>query len=142
MFRILVAVDGSENSLRAVEHVLQMARGGCQPLEVHVLNVQPEIPFADVKRFIGEKAINDYYHDEGAKALRPARAVLDKSAVPHTYHIAVGAPAETIVNYAREHACTQIVLGCRGLGSLAGLLLGSVAAKVLHLTPVPITLVK
>jgi len=141
-FKILVAVDGSENSKRAVEHVLQLARSGCRLLDVHVLNVQSPIPFGDIKRFVGQDTVNAYYQEEGSKALRPARAVLEKSAVPHTFHIAVGAPAETIVDYAREHQCTQIILGCRGLTALSGLLLGSVASKVLHLTDVPVTLIK
>jgi|SRR5581483_10901630 len=142
MLRMLIAIDGSENSRRAVDHVLHLARAGCRPHDVHVLNVQPPIPFADIKRFIGQDAINAYYHDEGAKALASARAVLDPSDVPHTFHIAVGAPAETVVNYAREHQCGQIILGCRGLSGLSGLLLGSVASKVLHLAHVPVTLVK
>jgi len=142
MLRILVAVDGSENANRAMEYVLQLAKNFREPLEVHVLNVQPPVTFGDIKRFVGQDALNAYYHDEGIKTLAAARQRLDKSAVAHTYHIGVGPVAETIVDYAREHGCVQIIMGTRGLGTISSLLIGSVAAKVLHLTAVPVTLVK
>ena len=53
-----------------------------------------------------------------------------------------GDAAQEIVEYAKTHHCEGIVMGTRGLGSVATLVLGSVAHKVLHLTHVPITLVK
>ena len=57
-------------------------------------------------------------------------------------HIVPGHPAETIVDVAKKHDCTRVVMGTRGLGTIDGLVLGSVAYKVLHLSPVPVTLVK
>jgi len=53
-----------------------------------------------------------------------------------------GQYGETIANYAKEKQCDRIVMGTRGLGAVGGLLLGSVARKVIHLADVPITLVK
>jgi len=41
-----------------------------------------------------------------------------------------------------ESGCTQVVMGTRGLGKIANLVLGSVASRVLHLINVPLTLVK
>ncbi|MCJ9712965.1 universal stress protein, partial [Bordetella hinzii] len=41
-----------------------------------------------------------------------------------------------------EKQCDRIVMGTRGLGAVGGLVLGSVAQKVIHLSPVPVTLVK
>lgn len=142
MIKILVAVDGSENASRAVGHVLQLAKNSRDPLEVHVLNVQPPVTFGDIKKYVGQEALNAYYHDEGAKALATVRQQLDKSSVAHTYHVGVGQMPETIVNYAHEHGCTQIVMGTRGQSSVSSLLLGSVASKVLHLTDIPVTFVK
>jgi len=142
MIKILVAVDGSENASRAVAHVLQLAQNSREPLEVHVLTVQAPVTFGDIKKFVGQEALNAYYHDEGAKALATVRQQLDKSSVAHNYHIGVGQVPETIVNYAHEHGCVQIVMGTRGLSSVSSLLLGSVASKVLHLTDIPVTFVK
>lgn len=142
MTKILVAVDGSENANRAVDHAVQRARQSREPVELHVLNAQPPIPFAEARRVVGQDVINAYHHDEGMKALQAARARLEKSEVAHTFHIAVGPAAETIADYAREHGCDQIVMGSRGMGAIAGVLLGSVAAKVLHLVDIPVTVVK
>ena len=142
MIKTLVAVDGSENANRAVDYVLRLAQNSREPLEVHVLNVQAPVTFGDIKKFIGQEALNAYYHDEGAKALMAVRQQLDQSSVAHHYHIGVGPVAETIVNHAREHGCAQIVMGTRGLSSVSSLLLGSVASKVLHLTDIPVTFVK
>ena len=142
MFKLVLAVDGSENANRAAEYVLRFARNSRDPLEVHVLNVQPPVTFGDIKRFVGHDTLNAYYHDEGVKLIAPTRKLLDTSSVPHNYHIGVGPVAETIVNYAQERGCDLIVMGTRGLSSISSLLVGSVATKVLHLTSIPVTYVK
>ena len=56
--------------------------------------------------------------------------------------VRTGQVAETIAQVAREDDIQQIVMGTRGLGSIQGLLMGSVATKVIHLADVPITLIK
>ena len=53
-----------------------------------------------------------------------------------------GAVAATIDRVAREEDVEHIIMGTRGLGGVRGLLLGSVATQLLHLTDVPVTLVK
>lgn len=60
----------------------------------------------------------------------------------YVFHIGVGDAADTIVKYAQEKGCSQIVMGSRGLGAVSGLILGSVATKVIHLTDIPVLLVK
>jgi nucleotide-binding universal stress UspA family protein len=50
--------------------------------------------------------------------------------------------AEAIAQAAHDGGVGHIVMGTRGLGSIQGLLLGSVAMKVIHLAEVPITLLK
>ncbi len=75
-------------------------------------------------------------------ALKPAMQKLDAAGVKYVHHIAVGEPAEVIVKFAKEKGCDEIVMGARGVGSTASLLLGSVATKVIHLTEIPVLLVK
>jgi len=142
MARFLVAVDGSDHAVRAVKHLLQVASDSKASVEAHILNVQPPIAIGGIKRAVTQEMIDDYYRDEGNQMLNSVRQLLDKSSVPHTYHIGIGPIAETIIDYGREHGCTHIIIGSRGLGSLSGLLLGSVATKVLHLAEVPVTVVK
>ena len=62
---------------------------------------------------------------------------------PDFAHLVIDyAPGETIVAFAEDVGADEIVMGTRGLGGLAGLLLGSVATEVISLAKVPVTLVK
>jgi nucleotide-binding universal stress UspA family protein len=138
---VLVPVDGSENSTRALETVVKQIQEGRQ-IDVHLLNVQPPIVSGNVKLFVSQQIIDIYYHEEGEKALRSARELLDNAGIAYSAHIEVGHVAETIAKFVKDKRCDQIVMGTRGLGAVAGLLLGSIATKVLHLVQIPVTLVK
>ncbi|MGH8730737.1 MAG: universal stress protein [Burkholderiales bacterium] len=140
--KILLPVDGSENSLRAVRHVIAMKEQYRDPIEVHLLNVQLPVASGAVKMFISRQQLNDFYRDEGVVALKDARALLDQAGVSYQHHIGVGDLAGTVVSYAKEKQCRQIVIGTRGRGSFAGALLGSVAVKVIHLADMPVLLIK
>ena len=139
---ILLPVDGSENSLRAVRHVIATKEWFRDPAFVHLLNVQAQVVSGAVKMFISQQQLNDYYREEGMKALASARALLDPPGIEYEYHIGVGEAASTIVSYARDKHCQQIVMGSRGGGGLSGVLLGSTAIRVAQLAEVPVLLVK
>jgi len=142
MYRILLPIDDSEASLRAVDQVLKKAGRRKEPAEIFLLNVQLALR-QGVTAFVSPQQIDGYHHDEGIKALARARAKLDAAKLPYHFHIGVGEePAQVIASYARDKKCDQVVMGTRGLGSVAGVLLGSVTTKVLHLLDVPILLVK
>lgn len=138
MAKILIAVDGSPHSRRAVEQALRLG----QSPEIHLLNVQIPIQSGHARLFVGREDLQDYYREEGLAALQEARAILDAAGVPYTHHIAVGHVAQTIAAYAKEKGFDQIVLGSHGRGALTHLLLGSVASDVLRLAELPVTLVK
>ena len=140
--KILLPVDGSENSLRAVQHVIAMKEQYSDPIEVHLPNVQLPVASGAVKMFISQQQLNDFYRDEGMAALKEARALLDQAGVSYQHHIGVGDLAGTITSYAKDKQCRQIVIGTRGRGSFAGALLGSVATKVVHLADIPVLLIK
>ncbi len=139
---ILLPVDGSENSLRAVRQVIGMKEMFRDPMFVHLLNMQAQVVSGAVKMFISQQQLNDYYREEGMKALASARALLDPSGIEYEYHIGVGEIAATIVTYARDKHCQQIVMGSRGGGGFSGVLLGSTAIRVAQLAEVPVLLVK
>lgn len=139
MFRVLIPVDGSENSLRAVKFVIRKAPLYKEPLELHLLNVQH--PFPGTIRGVHQEA-ERFHHDEGAKALAQARKALDAAGLKYVYHISVGDSGEVIAHFVKDQKIEQVVMGTRGLGSVANMLLGSVANKVLHLIDVPVLLVK
>ncbi len=142
MAKLLVAVDGSENSARVIDFLVKESALHKVPMELHLLNAQMTLGGVNVKMFISADSLNQYYKEEGEKALAPARAKLDAAKIPYTPHISVGEPADVIAAYVKSQGCDRIVMGCRGLGAVSGLVLGSVATKVLHLTQVPITLIR
>jgi nucleotide-binding universal stress UspA family protein len=142
MLRFLLPVDGSEDSLEAVRHTAGFAAAiGGAGCEVHLLNVQPPLPPA-VRRFIGREDARSFFEEEGRKALEAAEAILKDAGVAHEAHIAVGNVEQTIVDYASEHGCDQIVMRMRNQSPIEGLLLGSTTLKVLNLSTVPVTLLK
>lgn len=141
MKNILVPVDGSQHSVRALEAALSMAREADGTM-LHVINVQPPIVSGNVTQFISAKDLAAFYEDEGRKALAPVRQLLDQSGVACMDQVLVGPVAETIVACARKHQCDHIVMGTRGLGRIGGLVLGSTTVKVISLATVPVTLVK
>ena len=139
MLRVLIPIDGSENSLRAVRFVIRKAPLYKEPLEIHLLNVQH--PFPGTIRGVHEQA-ERYHHDEGTKALADARKALDAAGLKYVYHISVGEAAEVIAHFVKDKNIEQVVMGTRGAGSVANMLLGSVVTKVLHVAQVPVLLVK
>lgn len=141
MSTVLVPVDGSDCSQQALQEVIRQAKGA-SGLEVHLLNVQPRIFPEEALVYLPAEKIDTYYYEQGTKALAPAEAELHKAGVAFVSHRAVGPVAETIVQKAGELGADAVVMGTRGHGGLAGILLGSIASKVLHMSEVPVTLVK
>ena len=140
--KILIPVDGSPNAQRAVEHVIKNIAALKEPPQLLLLNVQWNVAAGNVKLFINQQTIDDYYREQGMAALQTARAALDAAGLPYQYHISVGTPAEAIVQYGNEQGVDQIMMGRQGQGGLQALLLGSVVNKVLHLANCPVLLIK
>lgn len=140
--KILIPMDGSDSARRAVDQVIETASLLKETPQIFLLNVQWNIAAGNVKLFIGQQTINDYYREQGMAALAPAREKLDAAKLTYTYHISIGTPAEAIVQYAQEQKVDLIAMGARGQDTLSALLLGSVVNKVLHLASMPVLLVK
>lgn len=139
MFRILIPVDGSECSDRAVKFLVKKASLFAEPLEIHLLNVQH--PFPGTIQGVHHQA-QQHHHDEGMKAIASARKLLDEKGVKYIFHIGVGEVAHVIEHYVKDKLIDQIVMSTHGQGAMLGMLMGSVATKVLHLVDVPVLLVK
>ena len=140
MKAILVAVDGSGNSDRAVSHALELIACGLAS-ELHFLNVQPNFGGA-VSAFVNREAIDSYRRDEGNKALASAVALAKKAGVAAKVHIGVGRTGAVVNDFVKKLGAGVVVIGTRGHTGLAGVLLGSVAQDVLAHVSVPVTLVK
>lgn len=141
MNRVLIPVDGSEGALRAAAHLVGSVYHRAPP-EVHLLNVQPSIMSGDVGPSVSIETVRRVRLSLGDEALRSARALMDARGISCTTAILFGKPARTIARYVKDHGIDAVVMGTRGMSALKSLLLGSVAAKVVALTEVPVTLVK
>ena len=139
--KVLLPVDGSAHSDRAVQHVISAVAlfPGYQLL---LLNVQVPIDAPELLGHMPASEIEAIQETRGGDALASARALLDQAGVAYTPVVRVGPIAETIARYAAENGCDKIVMGTRGLGAIGSVLLGSVTSQLMKLTELPVTLVK
>jgi nucleotide-binding universal stress UspA family protein len=140
--RVLVPVDGTPPSHRAVLHAITVVKDRPDS-HVILLNVQ-------TRASLGLSDIGaDEPNEAEFKAMRVSHGLFEKDVCAcHAAHVRcetiaeVGPVADTIVRVADELHVDQIVMGTRGLNSLGGLLLGSVTTRAVHLAHVPVTLIK
>lgn len=140
--KILLAVDGSEASGRAVREVVALAATLKQAPEIHLLHVHAPVPVGGVQQHLGHEQLERYYREESLPHLAVAEAVLEAAGLAFTRHIHVGEAAEVIAKLARDYGCSHIVMGTHGRSVLADVALGSVSHRVLKLAPCPVLLVK
>jgi nucleotide-binding universal stress UspA family protein len=144
MMKILLAVDGSENSGRAVKYIASLPAQG-QTITVDVLNVQEPISFSElIARAPGvdQEQLRTAHETAGRRIVDAALAMLKDAGIKRMGHVRTGAPAAEIARFSTEAHANQIVLGMRGNGGIETLVLGSVATKVIHLAQQPVTLIK
>jgi nucleotide-binding universal stress UspA family protein len=138
MFKnILLAIDGSEYSHRALEYARSLAENYKAALWlVHV--------FSHTSDLLGYQDFEKLY----AKRKSAGRAVLDEaleklgdpSFEVHA-ELVEGSDADAILTLAEKHQADLILMGTRGFGAVKGLLVGSVSRKVIHLADCPVMVV-
>jgi nucleotide-binding universal stress UspA family protein len=143
MKKVLIPVDGSECSLRAVDRVIAKRSHYADPnaLEIHLVNVQSPLSH-DVSRFFNHDQIAGFHHEESDKQMQEACKHLDAAGAKYTRHEVIGTIAEKIAELADSLQCDQVVMGTHGRGALAEVLMGSITLKIIHLVNIPILLVK
>jgi len=138
--RILVPSDGSENAERAVRHAIGLRDLGAT-VEIHLLNVQPPVRGVAAS-LISHADITDFHRQEAMKALAGSIRLLEAAGLTPHIHIGVGEAGAVVIAFAQRLGVDQIVMGTRGLGGVAGLLLGSVARHVAGEATMPVTLLR
>lgn len=137
---ILLPVKSLHSARTALEYV--MRRKICERSLIHLLNVQRPILIGEITQFHTESMISRARQIMGREVLRPIQALLDAEGIDHTSSVIMGDPAETIAQYAATQGLTSIVMSTRGMSAVGNVMFGSVAAKVIHITDVPVTLIK
>jgi nucleotide-binding universal stress UspA family protein len=137
--KILVAVDGSKPSLKAVQLLVEHCDWYRDPSQVELVAVHLPVPkVANVNKAQLER----YYHEEGEEMLKAAKKKLDAAGIAYQARVLVGPVAETIVQHAKDKRCDLIYIGTRGMSELKSALIGSTATKVLHVSDTPVLLIK
>ncbi|GGN07268.1 universal stress protein UspA [Halarchaeum nitratireducens] len=141
MTRILVPIDGSEQSDAALEYALDEFQSD----DITVINIIDPIEAGYTAQATVPGYSEEWYEqsEEEAQALfEDARDAADEYGVTLDTVTEVGRPSRTIVDYAEENDYDHIVMGSHGRSGVTRVLLGSVAESVVRRSNVPVTIVR
>ena len=137
--KILLAVDGSEHSLRSAKEAGDLARA----MKSDILRIV--VAFDSIPPYLGEPNMQQAINAR----LKEANAILQKAQdavgkIPGEIHTELieGPAAEAIINVAKTRGSTVIVMGSRGMSAIAELVLGSTTHKVVSHAPCPVLIVR
>jgi nucleotide-binding universal stress UspA family protein len=142
MRKILVAVDGSDSALRALDFAVQQARLAPQAA-LHVLTVRPPASnYTAWEIYVTAEHIQEVARGRARDVLDAATTHLQGSGCTFELEQLEGEPASVITQRAAELGCESIFMGTHGLGALGILFMGSVAQRVVQHAAVPVVVVK
>lgn len=142
MRTILVATDGSDAALRALDFAVRMA-AAMTDTRLHVLYVRlPVRAYGEIEVYAGKERMSELSRQEADAILEGARRYVADRVASMEFEQLEGDPGETIVKRAGELGCESIVMGTHGRGRLASAILGSVAYRVVNLSAIPVTLTR
>lgn len=139
--RILLAVDGSPYTQKMLDYLAAHAEWLGETHSYTALTVQPPLPPRAAKA-LGKELVNDYYAEESQKVLNPVHQFLETHHLDGQCESKVGHIAETISEMADTCGFDLLIMGTRGNGALAKLVMGSVATQVLAQCKLPVLLIR
>jgi nucleotide-binding universal stress UspA family protein len=135
--KIVLAVDGSEYSHRALEYARSLAE--CYEANLWLVHV-----FSHTSDLLGYQDFEKLYakrKSAGQAVLDDAQKLLGSITFKVYGELLEGSEAEAILTVAEKHQADLIVMGTRGFGAVKGMLVGSVSRKVIHLSTCPVMVV-
>ena len=135
---ILLAADGSENSIRAAKEAAKIAKCGDKTI-VTILFV---IDIEKVKTEMLHTQSSDSLYMERRQKLLPIEQLFKAQSVSYKVELVHGMPGPEIVKYANSQQVDLVVIGSRGLNGLQEMVLGSVSHKVMKRVNCPAMIVK
>ncbi|NGQ95792.1 universal stress protein [Brevibacillus sp. SYP-B805] len=141
--KILVPLDGSRHSERALQEVIKICQGQEKEYEVTLLHVVPPLT-PGVNAFLHDTDIDvdGVIRRQGEEVLAKGAEALKAAGISFLIDVKVGDPAQEICIQSKYENYDLIVMGSRGLGYFKELMLGSVSHKVLQNAECPILIVK
>ena len=140
--KILLASDGSPNAERAARWVVSLAGSMKTPPQVLVACVHDDAPYRIAMRHVGRAEVVEVLTEQCQKDVAEVQAVLTAAGLKPDVRLEIGTIANTLVDLAKREGATMIVMGQKGRTMMSNLLMGSIAARVLALSELPVTLVR
>jgi nucleotide-binding universal stress UspA family protein len=141
--KILVAIDGSEPSLKALKHAIQLAT--ILKSQIHVISVVDELklPFAAQHGLWAKVSHEELFRSMLEKMNKEiTRIIEDRPNLKIDADLVEGKPAKKIVDFAEKEQFDLIVIGAKGYGMIEGLVVGSVSNNVVNTATKPVLIVK
>jgi nucleotide-binding universal stress UspA family protein len=135
---ILLAVDGSEHSLRAAKEAVKIT-SLCNDCTVEVVYV---VDYSKSKDEVLHSQGKEELELSRRKKLLPIEEQLKSSNLSYQLKLLHGEPGPAIVDYANKEKYDLVIIGSRGLNSLQEMVLGSVSHKVVKRVKCPVLIVK
>ena len=138
--KLLVPVDGSENSLRALEEAIFLSKKlDAQITALHVMEKAPTVYIHPQKEL--EELLKNY-RKESEQILEKCQQIGKNNRIELNMAISEGDVASKIIQYAEKGRFDMVVMGHRGSGKFKEMVLGSVSEKVLHQTKCSVLIVR
>lgn len=136
--KILLAVDGSDHSVRAAKEAVKVAGAnpGAQITIVYVAD------HANAKNDVLHSGSSAELDLQRRKKVQPVEEAIAAANIKYRVEILHGTPGPAIVEYANEEQFDILVIGSRGLNGLQEMVLGSVSHKVVKRANCPVLIVK
>ena len=137
---ILVPIDGSDNSYRALDAALLLSEK--LGSNITVIHVMEEVPITHIG---SEKMLNELleaYKKENQGILLKSSEIANQKGLTIKTFLLQGNPASVILDYNKKEKFDLVIMGSRGLGKFKELILGSVSSKIVHHSPCAVLLIR
>lgn len=139
--KILIAADGSVYTKRMLAFIAAHDEWLGPQHTYTVLHCAPAIPHR-AAAFAGKDQVRAFYEEDAEAVFKPIRAFFKMHDATVKFVHRIGPPGPNIAKFAEQNKFELIVLGTHGHGAVGGLVMGSVATKVLSLCATPVLLVR
>lgn len=139
--KILLAVDGSAYTKRMLTYMVTHGDWLDSKHRYTVIHCAAAVPHR-AAAFLDSAPVRAFYAEDAERVLAPVRKFLVKQGVEATYVHRIGSAAANIAKLAQWGKFDLVMMGTQGRGAIGGLLLGSVATKVLSLCSTPVLLIR
>jgi len=139
--KILIAADGSDYTKRMLAYIAAHDEWLGAQHSYTVFHGVLAVPHR-AAAFVGQDVVREFYESDAEMVFRPIRAFFAQQGIEAKFVHTVGHVADAIADLANEGKFDLVVMGSRGHGDLANLVLGSVATRVLAKCSVPVLLIR